>query len=356
LQTVSEQRLGEINMKTSKFLLIRAHTLLVFLVCGLAGCTASTPIATTELPTPVEPSVTPIGSITTSDTGQVLTLIWQSEFSADGAIGAAVDLAVDSQGNVYVSTENIIKKFDSQGNFLMKWGGAGVGEGEFILPTGVAVDAQDNVYVADFSNRRVQKFDSRGKFLMQWPTDRAGNPGSLGVDNLGNVYVSIFQTIEDHVQKFDDAGHVLSTWGPIGTEDGQFANRTEDMFTDQDGNVYVSDPPNHRIQKFDSNGNFLNKFGGDASKDGKGLFDQPVSSVVDAEGNIYVLDGHFLQKLDSNGNFIMQWPITTENDLDRAGFVTMDRQGDIYILAHANLSSAAGGPADAIVVKKFHLP
>ena len=120
---------------------------------------------------------------------------------------------------------------------------------------------------------------------------------------------------------------------------------------DQEGNLYVTDSFNHRIQKFDSNGNFVAKFGGEASDEGKGLFNDPQGVAVDSQGNIYVVDSNFLQKLDWQGNFIAQWPRT--NDLDRAGFLTVDKQGDIYILARASVTTATEETFDLIFVKKF---
>jgi tripartite motif-containing protein 71 len=50
----------------------------------------------------------------------------------------------------------------------MKWGSCGSGNGEFMWPKGVAVDASGNVYVADSENHRIQKFDSSGNFLAKW--------------------------------------------------------------------------------------------------------------------------------------------------------------------------------------------
>ncbi|CAN5649309.1 hypothetical protein BH23THE1_BH23THE1_35430 [soil metagenome] len=53
---------------------------------------------------------------------------------------------------------NRIQKFDSEGNFLTKWGSEGSGDGQFILPTGIAIDSTGNVYVVDYNNHRIQVF------------------------------------------------------------------------------------------------------------------------------------------------------------------------------------------------------
>ena len=81
-------------------------------------------------------------------------------------------VAVDGSGNVYVAdTDNHrVQKFDSDGNFLTKWGTQGKGDGQFFEPFGVAVDGLGNVYVADLANSLIQKFDSDGNFLKKWGT------------------------------------------------------------------------------------------------------------------------------------------------------------------------------------------
>jgi tripartite motif-containing protein 71 len=312
---------------------------------------AANPPANTPTTEPaIEPTVEPTASVTTSETGHTLTLVWQSEFSPEAAVGAGVDVAVDEQGNLYITTANV-KKYDNEGKFITQWGGLGNGEGQFDLPTGIAVDKDGNVYVDDFRNRRIQKFDSNGKFLLAWAPDPAGSPGSIAVDQNGNVYVSLFEGEAHRIQKFDSNGKLLLTWGDTGSGDGQFAGQIEDIAVDQDGNLYVTDSHNHRIQKFDSNGNFLAKFGGGRSQEGKGQFDDPLGIAVDSQGNIYVVDSYFLQKLDWQGNFISQWP--RSGDLDRAGFLTVDKQGDIYILAHTDVVSTTGDSFDLIFMKKF---
>src|SRR5712691_11582203 len=69
------------------------------------------------------------------------------------------DLTVDPRGNIYVAdgTDDTVKKLSASGQVLAAWGGTGSAPGELSGPDGVAVDAQGNVYVADFNNSRVQK-------------------------------------------------------------------------------------------------------------------------------------------------------------------------------------------------------
>ena len=74
-------------------------------------------------------------------------------------------IAVDSSGYVYVADvwNDRIQKFDSNGNFITKWGSQGTGDGELDCPGDIAVDSSGYVYVADSENHRIQKFDSNGK-------------------------------------------------------------------------------------------------------------------------------------------------------------------------------------------------
>ncbi len=103
---------------------------------------------------------------------------WGTQGSGDGEFSLPTDVAVDSSGNAYVADFNNhrIQKFTSDGEFLTKSGSYGTGDGEFGPTAGLALDSSGNVYVADTGNHRIQKF--RPSF----PVERVGyGPGGLTV-------------------------------------------------------------------------------------------------------------------------------------------------------------------------------
>ncbi len=106
-------------------------------------------------------------------------------------------MAIDNNGNIYMADydNNRIYKFDSNGEFITKWGGTyGTGDGELNGPYGIAIDDLGYIYVADYDNCRIQKFDSNGGFITKWGSYGPGDgdffyPWGIVVDNSGNVYV-----------------------------------------------------------------------------------------------------------------------------------------------------------------------
>jgi DNA-binding beta-propeller fold protein YncE len=110
---------------------------------------------------------------------------------------------VDAAGNVYVSdmgvdlgaASNRIQKFDSAGNFLLKWGSQGSTDGLFIAPVGLAIDTVGNVFVCDLGNRLIQKFDSSGNFLAKFGGVGVGGgtfgwPVGVAVNSSGHILVT----------------------------------------------------------------------------------------------------------------------------------------------------------------------
>lgn len=188
---------------------------------------------------------------------------WGTEGVGPGQFKEPQDVAVDAQGNVYVSefSGHRIQKFDPNGDPLLTIGNQGEGDGEFNQPSGLFIDAQGEIYVCDTFGKakdsigRIQEFDSRGKFIKTWNHNFFG-PRSI-VGSQGRLYVS--DTGNHKIQVFDMGGKFLMEWGKFGTSNGMFREPVG-ITADPQGNIYVADSDNLRIQKFDGNGKFLASF------------------------------------------------------------------------------------------------
>lgn len=300
------------------------------------------PATATLLPTasPLPPSPTLSASPTIAPTLASQPTPPPAEFvwKIDGAphpFNAPVGIALDPQGNFYVmDTQNAqVKKFDSQGNFLLMWGSPGVGQGQFSFQVPdegrLAVDSQGSLYVLDDSNFRLQKFDSQGKFLAQWGSKGSGEgqflePSDIAINAQDQVYVVDYQS--NYVQKFDQNGKFLLRWG--GNE--QFSG-IYSVALDPGGNVLVSDERGI-LRKFDSDGKFLSKI--PAQK--LGLYSISLWNIaVDAQGNIYVADHDAFRivVLNPQGEVLATW---RGSEIGAASFsklqdIAIDQAGAIYI-------------------------
>jgi len=251
------------------------------------------------------------------------------------------DVAVDDKENLYIVSEPFdnVQKFDSDGNFITRWGSKGSGDGQFDGPVDIALDNGGNVYVTDRWNHRIQKFDSDGKFITKWRSKGSGDgqfkdPAGITVDSDGNVYVT---DSNNHIQKFDSDVNFITKWGSSGHGNGQFRSPTG-ITVDSNVNVYVADTWNHRIQKFNSDGTFITKWGSKGGGDGQ--FDSPLGITVDINGNVYVADtkNDRIQKFDSDGNFITKWGTRGRGNgqfVYPAG-ITVDSNGNVYVSGNFN--------------------
>jgi len=169
--------------------------------------------------------------------------------------------------------------------------------------------------------------------------DRLQRPVSIAIDQEGNLYV--LDQNNFRIQKFDREGNPVTKWGTVGSGDGQFAFTPwlNGLAVDGQGNVYVTDDDNHRIQKFDSNGQFLMKWGSDGSGDGE--FNVPTDVAVDAQGNVYVTDWEpdqqttRVQKFDSDGNFLTKWDSLVKGpgrDVAPNVEIAVDDETNVYIV------------------------
>ena len=198
---------------------------------------------------------------------------WYGEFgeygSEPGQMVWPAGIAIDAQEQLYVTDEwnQRVSVFDVDGNLLREWGEEGAGEGQFNRPSGMAFDAAENLLVADARNHRIQVFSKEGKFLSAWGSLGSG-PGQLNMpwgvalNRAGEVYVTDWRN--DRVQKFSGKGDFLLEWGGSGSQEGEF-NRPAGIAVDSDGNVYVVDWHNNRVQVFSGDGQYLTQLIGDAT-------------------------------------------------------------------------------------------
>lgn len=233
------------------------------------------------------------------DSNGTLISAWGTKGIGPGQFLHAHGIAVDSNGNVYVSDAEKcnIQKFDSEGNFITMWGSEGKEDGQFTKPWGVAVDSDDNVYTSDQADPEVQKFNNNGEFLSKW---NSYSPGMLfvhlhdiAIDSDDSVYVTDGRN-NSRVAKFDTEGNFITQWGSFGSGNSRFIE-DHGIATDNSGNVYVADTRNVRIQKFNSEGEYITKWGTLGCRDNQFLI--PHDIAIDTSGNIYVSDSgnvHFL--------------------------------------------------------------
>lgn len=203
----------------------------------------------------------------------------------------------------------------------------------FNAPVGVAIGPQGDIFVMDTKNARVQKFNSDGRYLSKWgsPGDGDGqfsiilpDVGRLVVDPQGNVYV--IDHGNSRVQKFDAAGNFLTKWGTSGDGDSQFRDPS-DIVIDTQNNVYVSDYLKSDVQKFDNNGQLLLRWQSPGSI---------YSLAIDPDGNILVADeAGGIRKYDTNGALLFDIrPKPIDNIAIELWNIAVDKQGNIYVADH----------------------
>ena len=148
-----------------------------------------------------------------------------------------------------------VVKLDKDGKFVTAWGEPGQPGGKETRPNyfntvhGITVDPKTGtVYVSDRGNHRIQVFDQDGKFLRQWNVGELTNLQFLIFASDGSGVWGFGDRVSK-VAKWDTEGHLLYAWGMVGDTPGAFLN-PHSASTDQEGNLYVAEVGNGRVQKF----------------------------------------------------------------------------------------------------------
>jgi sugar lactone lactonase YvrE len=192
--------------------------------------------------------------------------------AVDGLFRQPTDVAWDSQGNIYITDGYVnsrVAKIDKNGDWVKSWGTKGTAPGQFNLPHSIAIDRQDNIYVGDRSNRRIQVFDTDGNFKRMFtidvppdPTSRAvngatptgdrlkqliGAPNSLCITPSQVLFVGE-STYPGRIFKVALDGKVLGVIGRSGRNLGQFSG-AHALACPSEHEVYVAETSNWRVQK-----------------------------------------------------------------------------------------------------------
>ena len=251
--------------------------------------------------------------------------------SAKGQFDSPTGIAVDANRNILVADTNNgrIEKFSSTGTFLTTMGIKGTGYGQLGAPNGIAVDGANNIYVADASKHVVEKLASDGSVIAEWKGPAPGfyGPRRIAIGTDGSIYV--VDQGRTRIVKSNPDGQLLTTWGNKGRGDGQFDDPTS-VAVDTTNKVYVADPRNSRIQVFDSNGKFLTKWAVPEWGRPYGFEDLAVDSKT---GRLYASSANMDSVLvfDLNGNRIKTLMPKSPERLDGPSALAL-ANGKLYIL------------------------
>ena len=201
-------------------------------------------------------------------------------------------VATDSKGRIYtadtyVGAVFIFNSEDKSVEFIRNGKDA-----RFKALIGVAIDDTDRLFVTDSGFRRVFAFDASHKFLASFGSERMERPSGVAVDSK-NRLIYVTDVLKDNVLVYDlDSFKYIRTIGgppqrPADDSPGTFTRPTN-VAVGPNGDVYVSDTLNGRIQIFDADGAFLSTFGNPG--DGPADFARPKGIAIDSDGHIWVAD------------------------------------------------------------------
>ncbi|MBI5836052.1 MAG: hypothetical protein HZB25_02295 [Candidatus Eisenbacteria bacterium] len=223
----------------------------------------------------------------------------------------------------------------AQPPYVLSWGGHGGAPGQFSGLHYIAVDGTGHVYTGEWYNLRIQEFESRGTAVRVW----APGGGDISINSsIGRLY----SNYGDAILVYDLQGHPVGGWGSTGSGPGQFKN-PQGVAVGPNGNVYVLDSGNARIQYFTSDGGYLGRspeaippFVACSPGVVTGL---STSIAVDDSGNVFVAQyspafSHCdrIDKFTPDCTFIKEWYVNDVRGMatDHSGHLYLARSGSGY--------------------------
>jgi streptogramin lyase len=230
-------------------------------------------------------------------------------------------LAFDSKGDIYAADQAVGAIFifnpDANSKFNVQMIRHGK-EAHFGLINGLVIDDNDRLFVSDDSLHKVIVINPQHQEETSFGADVLVRPGGMAID-VENRFLYVVDTASDVVDVFDaDTYKFLRKIGTPGrkhllTDPGNFALPTN-VAVDKEGDVYVTDTLNNRVEIFDADGKFIRAFG--KPGDGPGHFARPKGIAIDSDGHIWVVDAvqQRVQVFDTEGHLLIyfgqpgNWP------------------------------------------------
>jgi DNA-binding beta-propeller fold protein YncE len=173
-------------------------------------------------------------------------------------------VTADKQGNLYVlhrpAHGNPVVVLDAQGNLLRSWG-----QGLFKVPRGIRIDPDGNVWTVDANTSMVDKFTPEGQQLLAISVGDVPDPcrdfcDATDVAFAPNGHVLVADGYRNaRIIEYDAGGSKVREWEKRGSDPGEF-NVVHAIAVSPQGNIYVADRDNGRLQRLDSQGQFLGQW------------------------------------------------------------------------------------------------
>jgi DNA-binding beta-propeller fold protein YncE len=312
-------------------------------------------------------------------------------FAQFGSVGSAlgdfnrpVGVAVDPAGNIFVSdrVNNRVEMFSSAGEPVLQFGATGAAGERLEQPEGLAVSQSDVVTVADPSEKEILQFTEEAKpvFTADSPAlatvpgatysyffgasavptatyTLTGAPAWLSIDlpsgDLSGTVPSDTTSFSYSVVATNSigsttagpftvtvvvAGGYILQFGSYGTGNGEFDGIGQSA-TAADGDLYVVDRLNNRIEVFTSSGQYLSQFGTEGS--GNGQLNAPVGIAFTSGGEIWVSDygNDRMEEFSSQGTYLTQFGAagTAAGDFENPEGIAVDQTtNDVYVADTSN--------------------
>jgi DNA-binding beta-propeller fold protein YncE len=318
----------------------------------LAGCATQRPPEQVRLVWPAPPLTTRIefvrSIVSDEDLGRdttfnqkLVNFLAGGEKPTPNRIAEPMGLAVSDDGSrLYVSDygQHAVFVFDLAQKTFVKIGK----DAPLAQPVGVALDADENLYVVEQAKKGIAVFDRKGERIRFITDPSIEKPTGIAIDRArGKIYLADTahtKSTTHNVKIFDTEGKFVGTVGRgKGGGPGQFMFPTY-VTVDAQGNLYVTDTLNSRVQLFDPAGNYVKNFGERGNS--WGMFDKPKGVALDGFGNVYVVDSGWsnVQIFNPKGQVLLffggRGPIP--GMLKNPTAIAIDKQNRIYVADYLN--------------------